>query len=442
MSAVPPGSPLTSIVTTDLGAITRGRAVAAKRFDEGSAISIGWLPANISLTPFNGIATPNPWGSIGDLRLVADASARYWTQSTGAATPFDMVIGDIVELDGTPWTCCPRTILREAQEALKAATGLTMIAAFEQEFQIIGVSSHPAHCLSFEALRRLDPFGPMFMAALAEAGVEPETFLPEFGDGQFEITCRPAEALVAADRAVAIREIAREIARAMGWRASFTPKSRPDAVGAGVHIHFSFHDASGNPATYHPDGPGGLAPKAEAFCAGILRHMSAIVPFTASSVPSYYRLRPHNWSASYTWLAERNREATLRICPTTSVFGQKSDGQFNIEYRAADATANPYLAMAAIIRAGLEGIITEARVPAFTSDDPTTMMESQREALGLRRLPETLADAVAALRVDPIAVRWFNPRLVTSFEGVKAAEIAATSDKTPDAICEIYGAIY
>ena len=98
---------LTGIVTTDLAAVTRGRWVPSDEFGETLASGIGWLPANLSLTPFGTIASPNPWGSVGDLRIIPDPDARYRTSATGAETPFDIVIGNIVELDGARWPCCP-----------------------------------------------------------------------------------------------------------------------------------------------------------------------------------------------------------------------------------------------------------------------------------------------------------------------------------------------
>lgn len=251
-----PVEPLAAIVTTDLAAITRGRSVAASRLDKIAATGVGWLQANLSLTPFNSIADPNPWGSSRDLRLIPDLAARFRTSLTGAATPFDMVVGNLAELDGSPWLGCTRTMLIEALADLKAATGLSVTASFEQEFQITGAIGPAAHSLSFAALRRMDPFGPTLMAALDEAGIAPEVIIAEFGDDQFEVTHAPANGLAAADRAVAIREIARELARNSGWHACFAPKSAPDAAGNGVHIHFSFTDAT---ASRPPMIPPGLA---------------------------------------------------------------------------------------------------------------------------------------------------------------------------------------
>lgn len=434
--------PLVSLVTTDLAAITRGRSVATSRLDKTQVTGVGWLQANLSLTPFNSIVDPNPWGSSGDLRLIPDMNARFRTTMTGHATPFDMIMSNTVELDGRPWIGCTRTMLIDALADLRAETGLTLTAAFEHEFQISGSDMPAAHSLSFAALRRADPFASELVAALQEAGIEPEVIIAEFGNEQFEVTNAPAEGLKAADRAVALREITRELAASKGWHATFTPKTRLDAVGNGVHIHFSLRDAENRAAAFDADRPGRLSDVAGAFCAGILRHLPAITALTASSVSSYYRLKPHNWSSSYTWLADKDREATLRICPTVSIGGKDPAPQFNIEYRAADATANPYLALAAIVRAGLEGIRAGLPTPPLVTGDPTLMSEEERQRLGLLRLPETLLAAVDTFLADATVTGWFDPLFVETFVGLKRHEAERTADLEPNEICELYGKLY
>lgn len=434
--------PLTGIVTTDLAAVTRGRWVPTDRFEETLATGIGWLPANLSLTPFGTIASPNPWGSTGDLRVLPDPDARYRTSATGAETPFDIVMGDIAALDGTPWPCCPRTLLKEAMAALYEATGLSLRAAVEQEFQLFGASFPAAHPLSVAGLRRADPFAPRLAAALEEAGVEPEVLIAEFGTDQFEVTCAPASALVAADRAIAIREITRETARMLGWHASFAPKTAPDAVGNGVHIHFSLVDGEGRAVGYDPAAPAGLSRISAGYCAGILRHLPALTMLSAPSLSSYYRLRPNHWSASWTWLADRDREASLRICPVTTAGGRDPAPQYNIEYRAADATANPYVALAAIIRAGLAGLAEELPPSPIIVEHPEALDPARREALGLRRLPETLEEAMAALEADSVARGWFSPDFIETWLGVRRAELELLAGKPPEEVCSLFRDLY
>jgi len=434
--------PLTAVVTTDLAAITRGRSFAASSLEELAATGIGWLPANLSLTAFNSIVDPNPWGSSGDLRVLPDVSARYRTAATGSVTPFDMVMGNIVELDGSPWSGCTRTQLIQAAEALHRTAGLRMVASFEHEFQVFGASFPPEQALSFAALRRADPFGPQIMAALQEAGVEPEVMIAEFGADQFEVTNAPAAPVIAADRAVALREITREIARNLGWKASFAPKTALNSVGNGVHVHFSLSDDTGRPAMYDASMPAGLSQIGGAFCAGVLRHLPALTLLTAPSVASYYRLKPHSWSSSYTWLADRDREATLRICPTTTIGGRNPGKQYNIEYRAADATGNPYLALTAILRAGLAGITEQLPVPPLFDGHPTDFSEEQQRQYGLRRLPQSLEAAIEALEADAVVRSWFSDKFIETLIGVRRAEIAQLANLAPEAICDTYRKLY
>ena len=432
---------LTAVVTTDLAAITRGRPLTEARLARAAETGIGWVPANLCLTAFNVIADPNPFGSVGDLRILPDLVARFTTDKTLSVTPFDVVMGDIVDLDGAPWSCCPRAFLKDALEALRRETGLSILAAFEHEFQLVGAGP-ASHAFSFEALRRADPFVPRLVACLEEAGIEPELAFAEYGANQFEAVCAPADGLTAADRAVATREITRELARGLGWRASFAPKTALDGVGNGVHIHLSLRRADGTPATFDAARPGRLSQEAASFCAGIVRHMPALTALTAPAEPSYERLKPHNWSSSYTWLGDRDREATLRICPTVAMGGGDPARQFNVEYRAADAIANPYLALGALVRAGLEGLREKLPSPPIVAGDPSAMTDAERSALGLWRLPETLDAALAALEADETVRGWFGRDLFDSYLAVRRTEQAIVAGLDPQAICETYGKLY
>ncbi len=433
-------TPLTAVVTTDLAGITRGRFVAAPRSGEHLS-GVGWVPANLALNAFGEIFPDNPWGSAGDLRLLPDVAARFRSESTGAQTPFDIAIGDLKNMDGSPWVGCTRSLLGEVEREFRARSGLRLVASFEHEFVVLGGDPSAEHCFSIGALRRRDPFGPRLMTALSETGVEPEVVLAEYGPDQFEVTCAPTDALRAADRAVVVRELTREVCRNLGWRASFAPKLTPDGVGTGVHIHFSFRDGANRPVTYDPGRPAGLSAQAGSFCAGVLRHLPALVALTAPSIPSFYRLQPHHWSSAWTWLAERDREATLRICPGFGAAGGDLSNQYNIEYRAADSIANPYMALAALLQAGLAGI-EEKLEAAIVADDPATLNDAARDQRGLHRLPETFEDALSALERDRVLTNRLDPRLLKTYFGIKRAEIHAMRDLDRSAICSRYATRY
>lgn len=433
---------LTFLATTDHAGITRGRAIPRRAFETDPGRTVGWVPANISLTPFDVIADPNPWGSRGDLRLLPDPAARFSAHPPGAATPLDLVMCDIVETDGTPWCACPRTFLKDALLRLRDLAGFSLCVAFEHEFRILGAGWAAAPVFSLAALRRADPFGPELTAALAEAGLGPETFIAEYGRDQFEVTVAPADGLAAADAAVAVRETTRELARLRGWRASFAPKTEPAGVGNGVHVHLSLVDAEGRPATYDAGRPGRLSRPAGAFAAGVLRHLPALAALTAPSPVSYLRLVPHHWSSAWTWLGERDREASLRICPTVTLGGRDPAPQLNLEYRAADACACPHLALGAIVRAGLEGLLADLPDPPLVEGDPALLDPAVLERLGLRRLPGSLPEALDALLADPLARAWQHPEALESYLGTKRAELRLVETLAADALCARYAEVY
>src|SRR5690606_4877189 len=120
-------------------------------------------------------------------------------------------LADQVLPDGCPWLCCPRSFMRQAIAGLRERTGLSVIASFEHEFVLPDVPTSPP--FSFARARDVEPFGSDLVRLLDVTRLEPETWLPEYGDGQFEVTLRPAPALVAADRAVLVRELVRDLAR-------------------------------------------------------------------------------------------------------------------------------------------------------------------------------------------------------------------------------------
>jgi glutamine synthetase len=432
---------LITFLTTDLVGITRGRSFMPEALEGYLARGCGWVPANMALTPFDLIAENNPWGSAGDLRLMPDPATRMRLEGLGA-TPLHSYFADITGLDGSPWDCCPRSLLKSAISALEREAGLTPVAAFEHEFQILGADWPAAPAFSLAAQRRADPFGPRLMGLLKAAGIEPEMFLPEYGKDQFEVTCRPAGALAAADRAVALRLVVQELAARQGWRASFAPKTAPDGVGNGVHIHLSFRDAGGQPATYDPARPGGLSLAAGRFAAGVVRHMPGLLALTAPSPLSYLRLVPHHWSAAFACLGLRNREAALRICPIVQRPGADPAKQANFEFRATDATANPYLALAAILFAGLQGLREGLEQPPLVNTDPSEMTEAERASLGAHRLPDSLPAALAAFRADAAVQSWLPPALRDCLVAVKEKELSLVADLTPEALCERYAAIY
>jgi glutamine synthetase len=170
--------------------------------------------------------------------------------------------------------------------------------------------------------------------------------------------------------------------------------------------------------------------------------LPALTAFTAPSPISYLRLQPHHWSSSYTWFGDRDREASLRICPVNRVGASDPAKAFNIEYRPADATACPHLALGVMIRAGLEGMRQKLPAPPLFSGDPDLLSAGERAALGLKRLPQSLAEALETLAADKTVCSWFAPVALETYTGMKRMELKLAGDALDDALCRRYAEIY
>ena len=433
------GEDLVGFLHADVSGLLRGRSVPASDLEERLGTGVGWVPADQALTPFGPIAEPNPWGAVGDLRLLPDRETEVHV-GLPDVSPLRFFLCDAANTDGSPWDACPRTLLKEALSQLESEAGLFLISSFEQEFTLEAPGFEPGPGFSFAAQRAVEPFGPVVFAALRQAGVEPEVFLPEYGVGQFEVPLAPAAGLAAADRAATMKEVVREVARALGYRASFAPMPDPGGVGNGAHVHMSLVDRDGNPVFYDPERPGSLSVTGARFAAGILEHLPALCAITAPSVASYLRLKPHHWSAGFGYLGERDREATIRIPPTAGTADPAR--QFNLEFRAADAAACPHLALAVLVLAGLRGIREGLPEPPLLEGDPSELDEEERGRLGVRPLPASLEEALEALEADDTVRSWLSRDLFDCYVGVKRTEISLLQDADPAEICERYSRVY
>jgi glutamine synthetase len=346
-----------------------------------------------------------------------------------------------VGLDGSPWECCPRDFLRRTLAELESQLGAHVMASFEHEFQLLETGP-PALAFSLEAQRRSEPFAAEVMAALAQAGVEPERFFPEYAPHQYEIPLAPSLGMQSADRSVIFREVVRELARRHGLRASFVPLLDPEQAGNGVHIHLNLLDARGRSLLYDQTRPGCLSEVGSQFAAGVIRHARALSAITAPSPVSGARLQPHRWSAGAVCLAQGNREALLRIPPLVTLGGGEPEHQLHLEYRAADAAANPHLALGALLRAGMSGVAEKLPAPAMLDRDPAELTPEDAQRFGVGALPQTLAEALQALAQDELVRTWFTGLMYEAYVSVKQSEASATDGVELEEICRRYAAIY
>ena len=422
----------------DLAGIVRGKgfplAAQAQRLRQG----VGLTHSNILMSAFGPIYD-TPYGTLGDLMLVPDPTTYVEVEFTEMGDVERFYLGDIMLLSGQHWQCCPRHFLRRALAALEQEAGLGIVAAFEQEFVYTGVEHREGATYSLDAWRRQGAFAEHLMAAIRNAGLEPDSFLPEYGPRQYEMTIGPARGLRAADEAIIAREMARSVATRHNARAVFAPMLEPDGIGNGTHIHFSLRDTADQPIMFDPDRPWRMGEIGEHFCAGIIEHMPLLTAITAPSVPSYYRLRPNRWAPTWAQIGLQDRGAALRVCP---IFDQPANHNFNVEYRVADAAACPYLALGALVWAGLDGVKRKLTLPPFSETNFWDMSDNERRAAGIKPLPSSLAEALNLLAASETARGWFSDELFECYLRLKRAELKAVEGMDPAAICARYAEIY
>lgn len=432
---------LVMVCCSDLSGHVKGKAFPAADLEARLVRGIGWVPTNAQITAFNTIAE-SPFGALGDLLLIPDVDAEAKCDFQDGSPLEHFFLGDICHTDGEPWACCLRGILKDALSRLTSETGLTLKSAFEMEFQFIDEGVGDGAGFGLTGFREKKAFGGAYLAALRAVGVEPDSFLREWGEQQYEVTMHPQTGVRAADHAVFMREIARATAGRTGEHITFTPIRHPDSVGNGVHIHMSFVDDAGTPATYDPAGPGGLNETARHFVAGILHHLPTILAFTAPSAVSYGRLTPHRWSAAYNNLGYRDREAAVRICPVADLSGMDPAKQFNFEFRGADSSGSPYLQLAALVLAGVDGIRNRLEPLPPTEEDLSLLSDQDLKAKGIVRLPETLEDALALLAQNDVVRSWFQEPFIDVYLKHKRGELAHVKGLSPAEVCTAYEAVY
>lgn len=431
------------VVTSDISGQIRGKGFPVSNLEKRLKRGMGWVPTNVQITCFNGIAE-SPYGSTGDLVLVPDARTKVRVDFEDDGPVEHFYIGDILHLDGTPWECCTRSLAKKALGDLEKETGLLLNSTFEHEFFYSGADTDNWNGFSLDCYRKNSMFAQVFVAALEKAGVDTDTFLPEFGPGQFEATISPSIGVRSADQSIILREMARATAVRLGESVSFSPIVAPDSVGNGVHIHFSFLDQEKNPVTYNPDNDLELSENAGMFCAGVLKYMPSITAVMAPGILSYQRLKPHKWSSAFNNLAVKDREAGLRICPVVKVDGTPDNAaaQFNLEYRAADASASPYLQLAALVRAGLQGIRDRLPMPGATRGDLSLMSEKELTAMDVERLPESLETALERFSGESMIKAWFPGKFTKIYRDHKDQELKDGESLDSDALYRLYRSRY
>ena len=322
----------------------------------------------------------------------------WYEQGAGVARVFC----DIVNIDGTPFEGCPRQQLRRVLGAAREQ-GYTFFVAPEIEYFYFN-DLDPSHAPqptdrgSYFDLLPDDTASQLrrrTVLTLEEMGIGVEHAQHEDAPGQHEIDLRYTDALTMADTVMSVRHVVKELARQSGVAASFMPKPLAGVQGSGMHTHLSLWRDETN--AFIGDGPHGLSPVATKFIAGLVHHAPEITAITNQWVNSYKRLVPGGEAPVGASWARHDAAALVRV---PSVKPVRIDST-RLEYRSPDPAANPYLAFAVMLAAGLRGVNGDYELPvegARTAQLP----QSLAEALDLMESSTLLHETLGAHQVE-----WF-----------------------------------
>lgn len=412
----------------DLGGIIRGKATHVRHLEARMAGGIGLVKGMISMTSLDFLAPNAAFGPVGEVRLIPDAET--FVRLPYAPRSAQMVC-DMLELNGEPWALDPRAFLKRML-ARAAERGMYIDAAFENEFYLLrktdtgmtrGVEPlDTTLCFSGIGMDSAERVIQDIIAALTAQNLIVEQYMPELGPGQQELSIRHANALRAADNQITYRQTIRAVAAQHDLLASFAPKPFADQAGSGAHIHWSAWNKTHTKNLFaDARDANGLSELAYQFIGGVLKHLPALLALTAPTVNSFRRLQPHFWSSAFTVWGLENREAAVRV--PTRYWGQEVETT-NLELKASDPSNNPYLALGALIAAGLDGIENKIHPGAATDIDPANWSDEERAARNIQRYPTTLSAALDAFAQDTVLHNALGAPLAQEYLTVKRAEAA------------------
>jgi glutamine synthetase len=423
------GLQLVRFLYCDNGGVIRGKSThvgaLARRMESG----IGLVKGMQSFTSLDSLAPDATYGPVGEIRLVPDPET--FVVLPYAPRSGQMVV-NMVELDHSPWALDPRAFLQR-MVARAAGAGLAFDAAFENEFYLAYrtddgyVPVDRSLCFSGIGMESTEEVIQDIIAALTDQGLTVELSHPELGHGQQELSIRHAPAVRAADNQITYRQTVRAVAARHGLVASLAPKPFADQAGSGAHLHWSVWDKNHRTNQLADStAPDGLSPLARNAIGGVLAHLPGLLALTTPSVNSFRRLQPHYWSSAYTAWGLENREAAVRV---PSRYWDDENGSANLELKASDASANPYISLGGVIAAALDGIERKLDPGQPFDQDPGNLSDAERKKRGVRRFPESASEALDELEKDSVLVAALGAPLATEYMKVRRAEANAYAAK-------------
>ncbi len=332
------------------------------------------------------------------------------------------LICDVYSTDGTPFEGCPRsTLKRVLQEAREM--GFELMVGPEPEFFLFlrdergratTITNDHAGYFDLSPVDLGEEARRAIVVALEQMGFEVEASHHEVAPGQHEIDFMYADALKTADNIATFRLVVRTIAMQHNFHATFMPKPIAGVNGSGMHTHLSlFRD--GRNAFYHPEGEYQLSDTALYFIGGLMEHARGYTAITNPLVNSYKRLVPGYEAPVYIAWSKQNRSPLIRV---PAARGEAT----RLELRSPDPSCNPYLALAVILKAGLDGIKRRIAPPEPVDKNIYNMTLEEREALGIHSLPGSLEEALDELERDEVIQEALGDHIFSHFVRAKRIE--------------------
>ncbi|MBD0690458.1 glutamine synthetase [Streptomyces sp. CBMA123] len=407
-----------AVTWVDNAGITRVKAVPLGGLAHAAQWGVGTAPCFDVFLADDAITTsPLIGGPTGDLRLYPDLDriVPLTAQPGWAWAP-----GDRHTQAGAPHPGCQRLFARR-MEAAAAARGLSLKAGIEVEWVVALAGApheppqYPTHgpAYGMQRLTDLSDYLRDVLRALGEQGLTVLQIHPEYSPGQFEVSVAPEGPVGAADTSVLVRHTVRAVSARHGLRVSFAPVVEPDGVGNGGHLHLSLW-RDGRNLGHGGSGPHGLTAEAEGFLAGVLQALPELLVLGCSSPAGYLRLVPQHWAGAYQCWGLENREAAMRL--VTGSTGERA-ATANAEVKCFDASANPYLAVGAVVAAGLSGLEQRRALPPEFTGDPAAA-----EPGTVPRLPQGPAEAIAAYERSAVLREALGEPLHQAVLAVRRAE--------------------
>jgi glutamine synthetase len=332
------------------------------------------------------------------------------------------MICDVVTPDGQPYEGDPRFALRRALERMKSMGFDTFNVGPELEYFVFedDKGTETIDEGGYFAMTAQDAATEMrndTIAALESVGIPIEYHHHEVGPSQHEIDMRYSDALAMADHTITYRLIVKEVATWHGYYATFMPKPLFGENGSGMHTHMSLFRAGRNQFFDRRDDHH-LSPVAKAFIAGLLVHAREMSAVLAQWVNSYKRLVPGYEAPVYVAWSQRNRSALIRI----PLYKPGSEQSTRAEIRCPDPACNPYLAFAALLHAGLDGIEKGYELPDPMESNLYRLSAGERKEQGIIALPESLGEAIDELEGSELMERALGEHIFPRYVELKRKE--------------------